>query len=555
MTAAEPATGTSPGASAVAANGASTSHSTGASTGSDPAAAPGPAFPAGRHLRVAVIGAGFAGLAVAHRLRSVGIEDFVVLERGRTVGGTWRENTYPGCGCDIPSHLYSFSFAPNPSWSRSFSRQPEILRYLEGATRRLDLERHVVLDTEVTSSRWEDDAARWRVTTPRGELTADVLVGATGPLTQPRLPLVPGLAEFEGPVFHTARWRHDVDLTGRRVAVVGTGASAIQVVPELARSVDRLVLFQRTPPWVIPKSDRRITGVEQALYRRVPAAQRAVRAFQYTFRESGVPGFVFRPRLMAGGEAVARRHLHRTIKDPVLREQLTPDYRIGCKRILPSNDFYPALLEPNVELVPSALAAVRHGRAVAVDGSSFEVDAIVLGTGFDITERPETETVFGREGSSLSEVWARNGRSALRSTSVAGFPNLFLILGPNSGLGHNSMVYVIESQAAYVVDAVQAIAAGRLAAVEPTERAQGRWSDAVQRRMAGTVWQNGGCASWYQDPDGRNTALWPGFTFRFRSLTRHVDLGEYERRPVDPGIAVARAARPSGAAVRAGGTR
>jgi cation diffusion facilitator CzcD-associated flavoprotein CzcO len=498
-------------------------------------------LPAGGHVRVAIIGAGFAGLAVAHGLRRAGVDDLVVLERGATVGGTWRENTYPGCGCDIPSHLYSFSFAPNPSWSRSYSRQPEILRYLESLVGRLGLERHVVLGVDVQHAAWEDDAARWRLRTSAGELTADVVVGATGPLTEPRLPAgVPGLADFDGPVFHSARWRHDVDLTGKRVAVIGTGASAIQIVPQLQPVVEKLVLFQRTPAWVIPKLDRRYGGLEQALYRRFPVTQRVSRAAQYAFRESGVPGFVYRPELMTAGERVALAHLRRSVGDPALRAKLTPSYRIGCKRILPSNEYYPALTRPNVAVV-GALESVDGRRAVSADGSAHEVDAIVLGTGFDTVDLPVARKVTGREGLTLAEVWERDGRSALRATSVAGFPNLFLMVGPNSGLGHNSMVYIIESQAAYVVDAVQEMAARRLAAIEPEPAAQRRWNDAVQRRMAGTVWQQGGCASWYQDPDGSNTTLWPGFTFRFRHLTRSIDPREYAQRPIGPDIAAARA--------------
>lgn len=494
------------------------------------------------HVRVAVIGAGFGGLAVAHELRAAGIEDFVVLERGATVGGTWRENTYPGCGCDIPSHLYSFSFAPNPRWSRAYSGQPEILRYLEDVARTLDPERHIALGVTVHEAHWDDVAARWLLRTSSGPLSADILVAASGPLTEPSLPVVPGLDEFPGPVLHSAQWRHDVELTGKRVAVIGTGASAVQLIPQLQPRVERLYLFQRTPAWVIPKRDRRLTPVEHAMYARVPALQRAARAFQYTVREMSMPGFVSNPKLLRRtGERLARFHLAQQVKDPELRAVLTPSYSFGCKRVLPSNDYYPALTRPNVQVIPHALSAVEGDRAIAADGTSAEVDAILLGTGFDLSEPPIARLLHGREGATLAQVWARGGRQALRGTTIAGFPNFFLMLGPNSGLGNNSMVYIIESQAAYVVDAVQAMGAGRLAAIEPRPDVQQQWDARMQQRMERTVWQTGGCVSWYQDAEGRNRTLWPSWTFHFRHLTRRADLSEYEQRLTGPDIWAARA--------------
>ncbi len=515
---------------------------TGSPTGSASTAAPrDAAWPASGHIRVAVVGAGFGGLAIAHSLREAGIEDFVVLDRGNTVGGTWRDNTYPGCGCDVASHLYSFSWAPNPNWSRSYSRQPEILAYLEDVARRFDLLRFVVLGVEVTSARWDEARALWTLETGRGRLTADILVGAGGPLSAPSVPDLPGLKDFPGPAFHTAQWRNDVDLTGKRVGLVGTGASAVQVLPELQPKVGRLTVFQRTPPWVLPKGDRPLSNAEHAVYQRFPKLTKVPRAGNYLFREASLPAFVLQPALMRVGELVSRAQIKRQVKDPTLEALVTPDYRLGCKRVLPANEYYPALGQFNVHLVPHALTAFEGSTAIAADGSRHELDAVVFGTGFHVTDLPIGERAFGRDGRSLNDFWHEHGQSALRSTTVNGFPNLFLVLGPNSGLGHSSMVYIIESQARYVTEAVAAMTVARLAAIEPRDDVQRRYNKTLQRRMKRTVWSTGGCVSWYQNEDGEVTALWPASTFRFRHDTKHVDLREYDVRPLDPAIGAARA--------------
>lgn len=500
------------------------------------------AWPVSGHARVVVLGAGFGGLAVGHHLRRAGIDDFVVVDRGDTVGGTWRDNTYPGCGCDVASHLYSFSFAPNPEWSRSYSRQPEIHAYLQTVARELDLERHLALGVEVLDSRWDDDTATWSVATSRGTITADVLVAAAGPLSSPASPSLPGLESFAGPVFHTARWRADVDLRGRHVGIVGTGASAVQLLPEIQPVAGRLTVFQRTPPWVLPKGDRALTGLEHRLFRAAPALTKVPRLGNYLLREATVPAFTLRPGIMRAAELASKQLIRSQISDPELRRRVTPDYRLGCKRVLPANAYYPALQQPNVELVPHALTSFEGATAIAADGSRHELDVVIFGTGFQVSDLPVAHHVFGRDGVRMSEKWATEGRSALRLTTVAGFPNLFLVLGPSSGLGHSSMVHVIESQARYIASAVKAMTAGRLAAVEPDAAAQTWWNDTVQRRMRRTVWQTGGCVSWYQDPDGRNTTLWPASTLRLRRELRAIDLREYRVRRLDPAVARARAA-------------
>jgi len=479
-----------------------------------------------RHVRVAVIGAGFGGLGAGVRLREAGLTDFVILERAGSVGGTWRDNTYPGCACDIPSHLYSFSFAPNPGWSRSFSRQQEIWQYLEEISERYALGDHIQFGTEVTQASWDPAAACWRLETSRGELAADVIISATGPLSEPSLPDIPGLDSFPGEVFHSARWNHGYDLAGKRVAVVGTGASAIQIVPEIQPTVRRLVLFQRTPAWVLPRRDRRISGTEKWLYRRVPLAQRIARLGIYASRESVVGAFVKRPARLVVAQRIALWHLAKAIPDPALRATLTPGYVMGCKRILLSNDFYPALTRPNAEVVAAALAKADGSILTAQDGSTHEADAIIFATGFHATDVPIASRVRGTDGISLAEAWGGDMR-ALRGTTVAGFPNLCLVIGPNTGLGHNSMIHMIESQLDYILDYLKALDRLGGAALDARPDAQQRWCADVEQRMESTVWATGGCVSWYLNAAGRNPTLWPGSTLRFRHATRHIDLAEY----------------------------
>ncbi|MCP9944125.1 NAD(P)/FAD-dependent oxidoreductase [Streptomyces somaliensis] len=502
------------------------------------------------HVRVAVIGSGFGGLGAAVRLRREGITDFVVLERADAVGGTWRDNSYPGCACDVPSHLYSFSFAPDPDWPRTFSGQPRIRAYLERVTDDFGLRPHLRLGHEVLAARWDADALRWQVETSRGALTADVVVSATGPLSEPRIPDVPGLDGFReagGEVFHSARWNHDYDLTGKRVAVVGTGASAVQIVPAVQPRVGRLTLFQRTPPWVMPRADRAVTGAERRLHRRLPFTARVRRGVLWGVRELQVGAFTKRPGTLGLVEALARAHMRRAVEDPVLRAKLTPSCRIGCKRILLSNDYYPALTRPNVDVVAAGLAEVRGRIAVGADGSEVEVDAIVFGTGFHVTDLPIADRVVGAGGVTLAEAW-KDGMEALRGTTAAGFPNWMTVIGPNTGLGNSSMILVIESQLNYMADFLRRLdrlGGGR--ALVPRPSAVAEWNRRVQARMERTVWKSGGCDSWYLDANGRNTTLWPGTTAEFRRATRAVDPAEYEVVVRAPGGAPAPAGTtPSG---------
>jgi cation diffusion facilitator CzcD-associated flavoprotein CzcO len=479
-----------------------------------------------REFRLAILGAGFGGLGMAIRLKQTGVEDFVVLERDEEVGGTWWANTYPGCQCDIPSHLYSYSFAQNPNWSRTYPLQPEIRDYLSQCADRYGIRPHLRLGCTVQSAAWDEDAHRWHLETTDGEFKAQVLIAAPGPLSEPRIPDLPGLSDFRGTVFHTACWNHDHDLTGRKVAVVGTGASAIQTVPRIQPIAEHVTVFQRTPPWVVPHRDRPITDLERRLYRSVPAAQRAVRATVYFSRELLVTGLAYRPQLMNVLQKAAEAHLAKQVPDPELRAKLTPDYVLGCKRILPSNDWYPAITRPNVEVVPRAVSEIRPDGVVGADGVEHEVDTLIFATGFYVTDMPSARFIRGRDGVNLNDLW-HGSPQAYRGAAVPGFPNLFWVIGPNTGLGHNSMVFMIEAQLNYLMDALETMERRGATTIEVREDAYRAYNAHLQERLERTVWNTGGCSSWYLDANGRNATIWPDFTWRFWQQTRRFDEAAY----------------------------
>jgi cation diffusion facilitator CzcD-associated flavoprotein CzcO len=479
------------------------------------------------HVSVLIVGSGFAGLGAAIRLEQSGRHDFVVIERGSDVGGTWRDNSYPGAACDIPSHLYSFSFALNPDWSLTFSPQPEIQDYLRRtAVLSGTLDRHV-FDCELRSAQWDAGAARWRVQTSRGHYTATVLVTAFGGLCEPAMPDIPGIHQFQGRLFHSSRWDASAELEGRRVAVIGTGASAIQLIPPVAAQVGRLDIYQRTAPWILPRRDRRYTRAERIAFRHLPGYQRAVRGLLYVAHEAMGIGFCYLPAILGLASRKAKAHLDGQISDPDLRARLTPAFRMGCKRILLSNDYYPAVARPNVELVTNRIARITASSIVTEDGIEREADTVIIATGFLVRDSPAAERVKRADGMTMGEVWRRSGQQAYRGTAVAGFPNLFSLVGPNTGLGHNSMIYMIESQLNYLLDALELMDRRSLSSVEVRESSQETYNAALQRRMAKTVWASG-CSSWYLDTNGRNTTLWPSLSFLFRMKTRHFDLDAYQ---------------------------
>lgn len=498
---------------------------------------------------ILIVGSGFAGLCMGIRLKQAGIDDFVILERAGQVGGTWRDNTYPGIACDVPSYLYSYSFEPSPRWSRFFAPQKEILAYLEHCATRYGIREHIRFHAAVKSARFDEGAGLWTVETADGQqLTGRALVSGAGhALSRPVYPDIAGRETFQGKTFHSARWDHSSSLEGKAVAVVGTGASAVQIIPSIGKTVGRMHVFQRTAAWVMPKPDRPIPAKEQELFRKHPALQKLARGAIYSIMEAMAVGYVVEPRLNAIREHRARRFLKKSVADPELRARLTPDFRLGCKRVLFADDYYATLCQPNVELVTDPIAEIRPRSVVTRDGKERPVDVIVYATGFEAAEVSAPYALAGRGGLDLDDAWkAAGGIQAYLGTTVSGFPNFFLIEGPNTGLGHSSMILMIESQVAYILDAIRTMRRDGLKSVEVLPETQARYNEKIQQRLARTVWNTGGCVSWYLTRAGKNTTAWPGFTWEFRLRTRRFDVKRYatERLGAEqPARAASRAAQ------------
>ena len=474
-------------------------------------------------LQAIIVGAGFGGLGMAIRLKQRGEHRFVILEKAREVGGCWRDNTYPGAACDIPSHLYSFSFAPSWRWTRAYAPQPEILAYLRACTATYGLGAHLRFGTEVRGATFDATSGTWVVDTGTELLRARALVVACGQLSRPAYPRIPGLERFAGTQFHSARWDHDTALDSARVAVIGTGASAIQFVPAIAPRVARLHLFQRSPPYVIPKPDRAFGRRERALYRRLPVLGTARRARVYANNELRALTLAM-PRLTAGYTWLFRRHLHHQIHDPVLRAKLTPTYPIGCKRVLISNDYYPALARANVEVVTDEIREVTPRGIVTADGQERVIDTLIFGTGFTANEFLAPMAIRGLHGT-LDEAW-QGGAEAYLGMTVTGFPNLFVLYGPNTNLGHNSIIYMLESQFDYVMQALDALHRVRRLDVRADIQHASTQHAAALAASTGPA-----TAHWYKTPAGKITSNWPGYTFTYRRLTRTLDLADYNVEP------------------------
>ena len=482
--------------------------------------------PGGAHVRVAIIGAGFTGLAMVHALRAAGITDWLILERADDVGGVWRQNTYPGIACDVPSHLYSFSFAPNPDWERTFSSGRQIWEYAQQVARDLRIDEQTRFGEEVLDAAWNEEESVWRIRSTTLELTADVLIDGSGVLTDPTYPDIPGLDGFQGALFHSGDWNHEHDLTGERVAVIGTGASAIQIVPELQKRVRHLTVFQRTPGWVIPRNDRDVSEIERRVLRAVPPLQKLIRGWQYVYRDGVMLKNMHHRRFRRVMETISKAYMRATIDDPALREKLTPDFEIGCKRILITSVWYPALNRPNVDLETSRITEIRDRAVVTEDGTEHEVDAIVCATGFHVTDPPIAGRVHGRDGQSLAAWWG-DAPKAYRGLTTTNFPNLFRIGSIGTGTGHMSQIMQIESAITYVMDALHTMEERGLASVEVTQDAQDQYARKVHEMASRTVWATGGCDSWYLDPSGEPSAVWPSSAWHYRKWTRHFDVEAY----------------------------
>lgn len=497
--------------------------------------------------RALIIGSGFSGLGMAIELQQRGV-DFLILEKADEIGGTWRDNTYPGCACDIPSHMYSFSFEPKADWTYMWSFQPEIQDYLLGVTAKYGLRRYITFGAHVDRAHWDDDELRWHVFTKDGrEYVAQFLVSGAGGLHIPQIPDIEGRDEFAGAAFHSAQWDHSVDIRGKRVAVIGTGASAIQIVPEIVKDVAELHLYQRTPAWVMPRVNNKFPLWLRRVFSYVPGTRALMRAAIYWIHEGVGFAMTKQPRLLKIGELMGRYNINRSIKDPELRRKLTPNYRAGCKRILNSDTYYRGIANPKTQVITERIARMTPAGIVTADGVEHPVDVVVWATGFHVTDSYTYVDIKGAGGEDLVDRWNREGIQAHRGIAVAGMPNLFFLLGPNTALGHNSVVFMIESQIRYVAHAIAAVDKAGAAALAPSRRAQDEFNAELQHDLTGTVWNTGGCRSWYLDDHGVNRTLWSGMTWQYWLATRSLDPSEFDFYGTE------RDTKTQGVAVTAGG--
>lgn len=483
-------------------------------------------------VEVLIVGGGFSGLCMAIQLRKVRMNSFLLIEKGHDIGGTWYDNRYPGCACDIPSHLYSYSFELSPDWSRMYPGQQEIHAYMKRCVEKYGIAPHIRLSTRFCEAVWNEAEEAWDVIAEeaagrRVKMRARVLVSGMGGLHVPNIPQLPGIERFAGPSFHSSQWDHGLDLQGKRIAVVGTGASAIQIVPQIAPQAGKLYLFQRTPAWIVPRLDYAFSEKAKRRFRRYWLARWLFRQYIFWRQEFRVLGFLGNQFVRGKATEIATRHLRRQVKDPKLEAALTPQYELGCKRVLVSDDFYPALSRDNVELVTSSIAEVRAQSIVTADGVERPVDVLIYGTGFRATEPLIGARIVGRGGVEIHEAW-RDRMSAYFGITVCGYPNFFVLLGPNTGLGHNSIILMTEAQVRYVMSCLRLMKRKNKRVLEVRQEVQKRFVEIIHQRLQSTVWVSGGCKSWYLDSrTGENTTLWPGTVLEYVRRTRHASTGDY----------------------------
>ncbi len=477
---------------------------------------------------IVIIGTGFSGMGMAMKLKESGRTDFVILEKAHDVGGTWRDNTYPGCECDIPSQMYSFSYELNADWSKSFSGQPEIWSYLRKVADEHDLRKSIDFGVEVSGADWDEGRQRWTLYTNGESYDARIVVAGVGGLHIPNIPEIPSADVFSGARFHSASWDHSVDLKDKRVVVIGTGASALQFIPIIAEEVAELTVFQRTPSWVLPKNDKPTAAWKKALFKHVPGAQRAYRNAIYWALECRAVGFNGIIDFLPIAQKMAKRHIYSVIKDPELARKLTPDYRFGCKRVLQSNTYYQAFNRDNVTLNTDGVGKITPTGVVDSAGNAVEADVIIYGTGFHVIDAFDYLEIRGRAGLDLAKQFRENGVETYMGMTVHGFPNLYFMLGPNTALGHNSVVFMIEQQTKFIINMLDEMDGRGAVSADATAHAQHDFNVEIQRKVEKGIWTQGGCTSWYLDSQGKNRTIWPKFTFQYWWETRKVDAPDFE---------------------------